>query len=224
MIRVPALAVAFALILSSADAGDLEDLFVQLPASCFAKWGEDGAPLIAAPENRGRLVQAAPAALETCAAGLGLRNAVIDRQHGYLIFGSNTDGEGDVFTLSFWKCDDGSKLVGVTIEHWGTSTSDTIHVSFWRKTGERMRDVTDSFIPVIPLAKFYDKQPALVKAAAADGFHWRWMLPQRGTTIRVEAPSLQLLDEYAGLGDPAHAYEGRWDGKGFTWVRVDPKK
>ena len=37
MIRVSALAVAFALILSSADAGDLEDLFVQLPASCFTK-------------------------------------------------------------------------------------------------------------------------------------------------------------------------------------------
>lgn len=225
MIRVPALAViASALLLSSVRAGELEDFFIKLPASCFEKWGGDGVPLIASPENRRRLVQGPPAELNKRAADLGLRNAVIDSQHGFLTFGSNTDGEGDVFTLSFWRCDDLSRLVGVTIEHWSASTSDTPHVSFWRSAGGSLRDVTDNFIPVIPLTKFFDRHPGLIKAAAADGFHWRWTLPQQGTTIRVQAPAIQLLDEYAALGDPDHAFEGQWDGKGFTWVRVDPKK
>ena len=210
--------------LPAAHADELGDIFLKLPGSCFEKWGENGPPPIATPANRTRLVQAAPGDIEKCAAELGLRNVVIDHQHGFITFGSNTDGEGDVFTLSFWKCDDGTRLVGITIDHWSTSTSDTSHVSFWRKAGERMLDVTDSFLPVIPLTKFFDRHPDAVKAAAADGFHWRWLLPQRGTTIRVEAPSLQLLDEYAVLGEPDHAYEGHWDGKGFTWARVDPKK
>lgn len=222
-LRALSLAV-FLLSLASAHADELGDIFIKLPGSCFEKWGEGGPPPIAMPENRARLAQAAPGDLEKCAAELGLRNVVIDRQHGFITFGSNTDGEGDVFTLSFWKCDDGTRLVGVTIDHWSSSTSDTAHVSFWRKSGEHVRDVTESFVPAIPLSKFFDKHAAEVKAAAADGFHWRWTLPQRCTTIRVEAPSLQLLDEYAVLGEPDHAYEGKWDGTGFTWVRVDPKK
>lgn len=213
-------AVLCAAVVSSACADDLAAIFPKLPASVFEKWaGEDPKP-IADPANRAKLVAAKPDALADTASAFALRDAVVDEKNGFLRFGSNGDGEGDIFTMTFWKCSDGSKLVGVAIEHWSNVANDTSHISFWRARDGKLTEVTAEILPDLTLAGFFDKHADKVKLASADGFRWWWKLPQKGTTVRLEAPSLELLDEYADLARPDHAYEGRWDGKKFTWVKV----
>lgn len=221
---LPVAAVALIATVSSVRADDLAELLPKLPASVFEAWGgEDPRPLLD-PANRAKLVAAKGDALTEVATSLGLRDLIIDEKNGFLRFNSNGDGEGDIFNMTFWKCADGSRLVGAAIEHWSNITNGTSHISFWRVRDGKLTDVSKDILPDIPFAKFYgtDKKPDMVKAAAAEGYHWWWKLPQKGTTIRVEAPSMELIDEYADLAQPDHAYEGRWDGKAFTWAKVKP--
>lgn len=209
---------------STAWADDLTDLFVKLPASAFTEWaGEDPKP-IADSENRSRLLAATGDARTAIATELSLRDVVVDGKNGFLRFGSNGDGEGTIFTMTFWKCADGSKLVAAAIERWTNVANDTPAIVFWRVKDGGFKEVTKDILPDITLKNFYDKHANIVKAASADGFRWWWKLPQKGTTIRIEAPSLELLDEYADLAQPDHAYEGRWDGKAFTWAKVSAAK
>lgn len=216
------LAVVIALA-SSAHADDLTDLFPKLPASVFEKWaGEDPKPIVD-PANRSKLVTAKAGDLEAVSATLGLRDVVVDSKNGYLRFDSSGDGEGTVFTMTFWKCADGSKLLGAAIESWNNVSNDTAHISFWRVRDGKLAEVTKEFLPDITLAKFHDKHTDKVKAAAAQGFRWWWKLPQKGTSILIEAPSLENMEEFEMLATPDHAYEGRWDGKVFKWVPVKPK-
>ncbi len=209
---------------SSALADDLTDFFVKLPAVAFTEWaGEDPKP-VADPANRARLLAATGEGREAIATELGLRDVKVDGKNGYLSFNSNGDGEGTIFTMTFWKCADGSKLVSAAIEKWTNVANDTSYIAFWRVKDGSFTEVTKDILPDITLAGFYDKHPEKVKAAAADGFRWWWKLPQKGTSIRLEAPALELMDEYADLAQPDRAYEGRWDGKVFTWVKVKAAK
>lgn len=201
-------------------AGELAELFPKLPASVFAKWAGEGAKPIADAANRIRLVAAGGDAGKSIAAELRLRDFALDERNGFLRFGSESDGEGTVFTMALWKCTDGSKLAGAAIEHWSNVTNETAHITFWRVRDGKLADVTAEMLPEVTLAKFYEGHADKVRTAAAEGFRWWWKLPQKGTTIRIEAPSLENLDDYAALAKPDHAYEGRWDGKAFRWVRV----
>lgn len=219
---LPVAAVAFIASASFARADDLAELFPKLPASVFENWvGEDPKP-IADPANRTRLFAATGDARDTLATEFGLRDVKVDEKNGFFSFDSNGDGEGAIFTMTFWKAKDGTKLVGVAIEQWTNVANDTAHISFWRVRDGKFTEATKEILPDIRLANFFDKHPDKVKAAATDGFRWWWKLPQKGTTIRLVAPSLELMDEYADLAQPDHAYEGRWDGKAFTWVKVKP--
>lgn len=210
--------------LSSVRADDLAELFPKLPASVFEQWvGEDPKP-IADAANRTRLMAATGDARDMLATDFGLRDVKVDEKNGFLSFDSNGDGEGVIFTMTFWKAKDGAKLVGVAIEQWTNVANDTAHISFWRVRDGKLTEATKEVLPDVALTNFFDKHPEKVKAAATDGFRWWWKLPQKGTTIRLEAPSMELIDEYADLAQPDHAYEGRWDGKSFTWVKVKAAK
>ncbi len=214
---------AFALFMAAAvssRAGELAGWFSKLPGSVFAKWpGEDPKPIVDS-ANRARLAAAAPDAAKAVAAELGLRGFDLDEKSGFLRFESNSDGEGAVFTMALWKCDDGSKLIGAAIEQWSNVTNETPHISFWRVRDGKLAEATADILPALKLVSFFDGHQAKVKAAAGEGYRWWWKLPRKGTTIRIEAPSLENLDEYAELAKPDHAYEGRWDGRAFRWVKV----
>lgn len=201
-------------------AGELAELFARLPASAFAKWAGGEPKRIADTANRARLVAAGGDAVKSVAVELGLRDFALDERNGFLRFGSETDGEGTVFTMALWKCADGSKLAGAAIEHWSNVTNETAQITFWRLRDGKLADVTAEMLPDVTLAKFYEGHADKVRAAAKEGFRWWWKLPQKGTTIRIEAPSLENLDDYAALAKPDHAYEGRWDGKVFRWAKV----
>lgn len=224
MSRLFSLATLFSLLLTSAlSAADVKSVFAQLPASCFAEWPGEGDIQLADPQKRKALAAATGEARTSTATAMSLRDVIIDTKNGYIRLESNGDGEGSIFTMALWNCKDGTKLAGVAIERWTNVANDTPHISFWKVEGDTLTDVTKKHLPELTLTSFYDAREAQVKAASKGGFRWWWHLPQKGTTIELKAPSLDLMDEYAELENPDHAYEGRWDGTKFTWVKVKPK-
>lgn len=219
-----ALALLLVAALSARAADDLATLFPRLPASVFGKWaGEDPKP-IADPANRARLIAAKADAVRAISTELHIRDFTYDSRHGFLSFGSDGDGEGTTFTMALWKTKDGTPLLGVAIEQWSNVANDTRHISFWRLRDGQLTDVSAALLPKLTLASFYEGRADRVKAAAAENYRWWWQLPQHGTTIQLRAPSLENYDDHAALARPDHAYEGRWNGQTFTWVRVKPTR
>lgn len=209
--------------LPSVQAADVRDIFVRLPVSALEKWpGEGDIPLHSA-EKRKALASATGDKQQELALTMSLRDVVMDTKNGFIKIDSNGDGEGAVFTMAVWNCADGTKLAGVAIEVWTNVANDTPVVTFWRVKDDKLTEVTKDILPDLTLASFYDTRLDVVKKAQQDGFRWWWKLPQKGTTISVIAPSLENLQEYETLEKPEHAYEGRWDGKKFSWVKVKPK-
>ena len=204
-------------------AADVKDVFVKLPASCFEEWGGEGEIPLANPAKRKALVEATGDKQKEIATEMSLRDVVIDTKNGFIKIESNGDGEGTIFTMALWNCADGSKLAGVAIEQWTNVANDTDHISFWQVQGDKLTDVTKDTLPDLTLTSFYDTRLDVVKKAQKDTFRWWWHLPQKGTTISVVAPAMDLIEEYESLTPADHAYEGRWDGKKFSWVKVKPK-
>ncbi|RBP36056.1 hypothetical protein DES53_1184 [Roseimicrobium gellanilyticum] len=203
---------------------DVKDVFVKLPASCFDAWpGEDNSA-IKDPAKRKVLINSPEDKVEEVGRPMLVWKVEADTKNGFIKIDSSGDGEGAVFTMALWNCKDGTKLAGVAIEQWTNVANDTDHISFWKVDGDKLTEVTKDILPDLNLSSFYsDKRQELVKKAAKDNFRWWWHLPQKGTTIDVSAPAIELIEEYEPLANPDHAYEGRWDGKKFTWVKVKPK-
>ncbi len=209
---------------ANAAPNDIKDVFVRLPAACFAQWAGEGEIPLADPAKRKALTAATGDQQQDLATAMSLREVVIDTKNGFLKVESNGDGEGMIFTMTLWNAADGTKLAGVAIERWTNVANDTPYIAFFRVKDDMLTDVSSGILPAqITLESFFDTNKDIVKAAAKDGFRWWWVLPRKGTTLEVKSPSMELIDEYAKLEKPDHAYEGRWDGKKFTWVKVKPK-
>ena len=177
-----------------------------------------GKPLPAA--RRTAIAEAAPERRAGVARADGLRDVVIDRSGGYLRLASDTDGEGVVLEATYWKQKDGARLLALAISSWTMSTEATEAVRFLRFNGPRCDDVTAATLPDLRISRFYAKRGPAVTAAERAGLVWRWTLPRKGTTILIEAPT---LDDEPGMpagGKPDFAFEMRWQGNGFESVRI----
>jgi hypothetical protein len=213
-----------ALSCASAFALDVKDVFVKLPASCFDAWaGEENNP-IKDPAQRKVLINTPEEKVEEVGRPMLVWKVETDTKNGFIKISSNGDGEGTIFTMALWNCKDGTKLAGVAIEQWTNVANDTDHISFWKLDGDKLTEVTKDILPDLNLTSFYsEKRQEVVKKAQKDNFRWWWHLPQKGTTVELTAPAIELIEDYEPLANPDHAYEGRWDGKKFTWVKVKPK-
>lgn len=203
---------------------DVKDVFVKLPPSCFSDWpGEDNNP-IKDPAQRKVLINTPEEKVDEVGRPMLVWKVEADTKNGFIKIDSGGDGEGAIFTMALWNCKDGTKLAGVAIEQWTNVANDTKHISFWKVEGDKLTEVTKDILPDLTLTSFYhEKRHELVKKAQEDHYRWWWHLPQKGTTMEVSAPAIELIEEYEPLANPDHAYEGRWDGKKFTWVKVKPK-
>lgn len=203
---------------------DLPALFAALPAEFIPH--ADALTGLEVPAARVRLVKAKNAT-ETKAALAALHADSWSSQpkNGYLKINSLGDGEGETLEAALWKRKDGSRLIGLHLQHWSAGPNHSVSVRLIELRNGQMRDVTTAQWPMPRLADFYREAKAanVPPGGLVEG---DWSLPQKGTTIVIH-PGKE--DEADMLGpdvksDEDFLIELRWDGQKFAQKQLPRKQ
>ncbi|WP_050027450.1 hypothetical protein [Verrucomicrobium sp. BvORR034] len=204
------------------------DFFHLLPDQALKPWNEIHGELT--PARRKALLSGDATAVTKAKEETHVREIHVDTKNGYLDFTSPGDGEGMNVHMTYWrekKQKDGACLIAVVIDGWSVASHSTDLIKFYRWAPEapkKLEDVSAQHIPALHAENFFKTTKEIGEEAEAAGLKWWWILPQKGTSIRIQGAEIgedQLADK---LGPPQYVYVLDWNGTDFSMKREAVKE
>jgi hypothetical protein len=146
------------------------------------------------------------------------RDRALDPANGYLALGTNTDGGGKFFAMTYWKQSSGEHLVGVVTTDWSLSCESGI-LRFLRPLDKGWEDVTDEVAPSLALGDL----PWLTGKNSLSGDELKIQafdisLPREGKDIRLVLDICTLEDAlHVDVKTKGIGYAGNFEERVLSW-------
>lgn len=200
---------ALFLFMGQAQAQTIGDLFVQLPQAIF----EPIEKMVSTP-----FTTSTRKSIIASKQHRAIRNFQQDNTNGFLAFATETDGDGYAFEMTYWKLASGDKLIATLVNNNGNCSRFTENAQFWLYQKGKITNVTKDYYVKLALNKFYKKITPNIIALTKQGFNSPlWILPQKGTTIRIVAPEYDCGDDSLPQSD--FYFEMQWQNGNFELVK-----
>lgn len=201
--------VALLFCMGQAQAQTIGDLFVQLPQTIF----EPIEKMVSTP-----FTTSTRKSIVTAKQHRAVRNFQQDNANGFLAFATETDGDGYAFEMTYWKLASGDKLIATLVNNNGNCSRYTQSAEFWLYQKGKITNVTKEYYVKVALYKFYKKITPNISTLAKQGqIKPLWVLPQKGTTIRIIAPEYDCGDDSLPPGN--FYFEMQWQNGKFELVK-----
>ncbi len=135
------------------------------------------------------------------------RDRVLAPANGYLAFGTNTDGGGKFFSMTYWKQSNGEHLVGIVITDWSLCCA-VGTLRFFRPSDKGWLEVTDEVSPSLALGDLpWLKGKHNLSGEELELQAFDINLPQKGKDIRLSL-DIEILEDAFPEGLKAKGIDG----------------